>query len=87
MTKIPESDAQLLSLLSDAFGPPGFEDEIRQVIAGMVEPLADSIEIDALGKAKDVLNGADYSLLQIAQTHSVRRGLRGSRRFCRAMST
>ncbi len=49
MTKIPESDAQLLSLLSDAFGPPGFEDEIRQVIAGMVEPLADSIEIDALG--------------------------------------
>jgi hypothetical protein len=34
-------------------------------------------EIDALGKAKDVLNGADYSLLQVAHSHSVRRGLRG----------
>jgi len=30
---------------------------------------ARSDEIDALGKAKDVLNGADYSLLQLTHTH------------------
>jgi chromosome segregation ATPase len=30
---------------------------------------ARSDEIDALGKAKDVLNGADYSLLQVTHTH------------------
>merc|ERR1719274_381311 len=32
-------------------------------------------EIDALGKAKAVLNGADYSLVQVAH---VRRSLRGN---------
>jgi len=31
-------------------------------------------EIDALSKAKDVLNGADYSLLQITHTHKRLRG-------------
>merc|ERR550514_1212041 len=35
-------------------------------------------EIDALGKAKDVLNGADFSFLQVADSHSVSRGLRGA---------
>jgi len=49
MSEIPEQDAELLSLLSDAFGPPGFEDEIRETIRAMVEPLAESVEQDKLG--------------------------------------
>jgi len=37
-------------------------------------------ELDALGKAKDVLNGADFSFVQVAQSES--RALRGvSRHF------
>jgi len=35
---------------------------------------ARSNEIDAMGKAKDVLNGADYSLLQISSSRSLLRG-------------
>jgi hypothetical protein len=38
-------------------------------------------EIDAMSKAKDVLNGADYSLLQVSHSHhAMRRGLRGVNR-------
>jgi endoglucanase len=40
---------KLLKSLSEAFGPSGFEDEVRQVIRTWIEPLVDGIEVDALG--------------------------------------
>ncbi len=38
-----------LRMLSDAFGVAGFEDEVRDELRRLVEPLVDSVEIDALG--------------------------------------
>ncbi len=39
----------LLERLTQAFGPSGYEDEIRAVIRAEVEPLADEIRVDPLG--------------------------------------
>lgn len=40
---------QLLQKLTDAFGPSGYEDAIRDVIRREIEELADEIRVDALG--------------------------------------
>ncbi len=40
---------QKLQTLSDAFGVAGFEDEVREVLHGMVSPYAESCETDTLG--------------------------------------
>lgn len=40
---------QLLKTLTETFGPSGYEDTIRKVIAKEVKPLADEIRVDALG--------------------------------------
>jgi len=40
---------ELLRTLSEAFGPSGFEDEVRALVREKVEPLADRIEEDPLG--------------------------------------
>jgi endoglucanase len=40
---------ELLQRLSEAVGPAGFEDEIRSVVAEVVEPTADQLRTDNLG--------------------------------------
>lgn len=40
---------ELLQRVTDAFGPSGFEDEIRDLIRELVEPLADEVRVDTLG--------------------------------------
>jgi endoglucanase len=40
---------ELLRRVTEAFGPAGFEDEAREVIRGLVEPLADNVTVDTLG--------------------------------------
>lgn len=40
---------ELLKRLSEAIGPSGFEDEVREIIAEVVEPLVDEIRFDNLG--------------------------------------
>lgn len=40
---------ELLRTLSDAFGPSGFEDEVRDILTGLVEPLVDETRTDVLG--------------------------------------
>ncbi len=40
---------ELLTTLIDAFGPPGYEDQIREIIRAEVEPLADEVWVDPLG--------------------------------------
>ncbi|MCR4403735.1 MAG: M42 family metallopeptidase [Candidatus Acetothermia bacterium] len=42
-------DLDLLRRLSDAFGVSGFEGEVRDVIRGLIEPLADELRVDPLG--------------------------------------
>jgi endoglucanase len=39
----------LLKTLCEAFGPPGFEDDVRAIIRKQVKPLVDRIEEDAIG--------------------------------------
>jgi len=40
---------QLLKMLTETFGPSGYEDAVRKVILKEVKPLADEIHVDALG--------------------------------------
>jgi len=40
---------KLLQQLTEAFGPSGYEDNIRKLVLAEVEPLADEIKVDALG--------------------------------------
>lgn len=42
-------DLELLTRLTETFGPSGFEDEIREVIREAVAPLADELWVDPLG--------------------------------------
>jgi endoglucanase len=40
---------ELIAKLTEAYGPSGFEDRLRELIRAEVEPLADEIKVDALG--------------------------------------
>ena len=40
---------KLLQQLTEAFGPSGYEDNIRKLVQAEVKPLADEIKVDALG--------------------------------------
>lgn len=44
-----KSTVELLRTLTEAFGPSGFEDEVRDVIRSLVDPLADEVMVDTLG--------------------------------------
>lgn len=40
---------KLLQKLTEAFGPSGYEDNVREIVRAEVEPLVDEIKVDALG--------------------------------------
>lgn len=40
---------ELLQRLSEAFGPSGFEDEVREIVTAVVTPLVDDVRVDRLG--------------------------------------
>ncbi len=40
---------QLLKTLTETFGPSGYEDEVRKIILKEVQPLANDVQVDALG--------------------------------------
>jgi endoglucanase len=40
---------KLLQTLTEAFGPSGYEDEVREIVRNEVQPLADEIGVDTLG--------------------------------------
>ena len=40
---------KLLQNLTEAFGPSGYEDRVREIVRAEVEPLADEIKVDVLG--------------------------------------
>ena len=40
---------KLLQQLTETFGPSGYEDNVRAIVRAEVEPLADEIQVDALG--------------------------------------
>ena len=40
---------QLLKTLTEAYGPSGYEDDVRKLILKEIKPLADEVRVDALG--------------------------------------
>ena len=40
---------KLLQQLTEAFGPSGYEDNVRKIVQAEVKALADEIKVDALG--------------------------------------
>ena len=42
-------DVGLLRRLSEAYGPPGYEEEVRELLRGELEDHADEVEVDRLG--------------------------------------
>ncbi|OGQ47822.1 MAG: endoglucanase [Deltaproteobacteria bacterium RIFCSPLOWO2_02_FULL_46_8] len=52
---------ELLKELTEAFGAPGFEDEIRNIVLRELKGLVDEVSIDKLGSVIAVKNGAGKS--------------------------
>lgn len=51
-------DLTSLSTLTQAFGPSGYEEEIRATIREAIEPFADEVRVDALGSLVGIRHGA-----------------------------
>jgi endoglucanase len=48
-TSAPDRVVQLLKLLTEAPGPPGYEEPVRKIMTEQMKPLADKISYDGLG--------------------------------------
>ena len=61
---------KLLQQLTEAFGPSGYEDNVRAIVRAEVEPLADEVRVDALGnlivRKKPSKQTADTKRIMIA---------------------
>lgn len=55
----------LLQRLSDAFGPSGFEDDVREIIVEVVTPLVDEIRTDRLGNVIATKRGRREEILML----------------------
>jgi endoglucanase len=65
----------LIKQLAEAFGPPGYEHAVRDIIQQRVASLADSVEVDALGNLHAVKKGSDYGLKIMLAAHMDEIGL------------
>jgi endoglucanase len=59
------NNLEIVEQLSNAFGPAGFEDEVRVIVRELVEPLVDELRVDALGNLLAVKRGASERTLMI----------------------
>ena len=48
---------ELIKQLTEAYGPPGYEQAVRDIIQDLVVPFADSVEVDPLGNLHALNNG------------------------------
>src|SRR6185503_14642633 len=48
-SQTPDRVKQLLKELTDAPGPPGYEDPVRKLMAEKMRPMADHVSYDGLG--------------------------------------
>jgi endoglucanase len=65
----------LVKRLTEAFGPPGYENAVRDIIQQQVTPLADSVETDALGNLHAVKKGSGNGLKIMLAAHMDEIGL------------
>jgi endoglucanase len=65
----------LIKQLTEAFGPPGYEQAVRDIIQGQITPLADRVEIDPLGNLHAVRQGSGEGLTIMLAAHMDEIGL------------
>jgi len=65
----------LIKQLTEAYGPPGYEHAVRDIIQTHVAPHADSVEIDLLGNLHAVKNGSGGGLTVMLAAHMDEIGL------------
>ena len=61
----------LLRKLSEAYGPPGYEDEIRQIMIKELEKVADEVYVDNLGNVIAVRKGNSPKIMLTAHMDEV----------------
>ena len=57
-TRAQEQTVELLELLANAPGPPGFEEPVRKIMVERMKPLADKISYDGLGSVIAMQGGS-----------------------------
>jgi endoglucanase len=65
-----EMDIELLRRLSDAFGPPGAEDEPREILRAELEGVADEVRVDKLGNIFFHHRGDDEAPVVMLAAHT-----------------
>lgn len=63
-------DIELLRRLSDAFGPPGAEDEPREILKADLEGVADEVRVDKLGNVFFYHRGDDAAPVVMLAAHT-----------------
>jgi endoglucanase len=66
---------ELIKQLTEAYGPPGYEQAVREIIRGQVEPVADRTEVDQLGNLHAVKQGDGTGLTIMLAAHMDEIGL------------
>ena len=56
----------LLEKLSNAFGPPGYEDDVRKIIKSYMKPLVDNLKIDTFRNVIGVRHGKSEKAILLA---------------------
>jgi tetrahedral aminopeptidase len=59
------ASTEILRRLSDAFGPSGHEEEVRDYITSLIRPLVDDLHVDALGNLIAVRQGKGSKKLML----------------------
>lgn len=62
-------DSALLSKICKVPGAPGFEDNVRSLVIGMLEGLVDSVRVDAMGNIIALKRGLDSSKKVMCAAH------------------
>ncbi len=65
----------LIKQLTEAYGPPGYEQAVRSIIQSHVDSRADKVEVDALGNLHAVINGSDKGVRIMLAAHMDEIGL------------
>ncbi|HRV91268.1 MAG TPA: M42 family metallopeptidase [Anaerolineae bacterium] len=65
----------LIKALTEAYGPPGYEQAVRDIIREQVSNVADSVEVDPLGNLHAVKNGSGEGLKIMLAAHMDEIGL------------
>lgn len=65
----------LIKKLTEAYGPPGYEHAVREIIQKHVTDAADSVEVDALGNLHAIKNGSGEGLKIMLAAHMDEIGL------------